>query len=126
MSHTMKIFFMAFSVIAFCVASFLLLRGSSIYIDTLSSVKRASYQEPEVYQQYHFIDRESISQAELLAILSHNLEYNIVVDGQIISKASYDPGNIGAYQMKGKKYKKSYQLDLEGTITALVYSSVAD
>lgn len=126
MSHAMKIFFMAFSAIAFCLASFLLLRGSSIYVDTLNSVKRASYQEPEVYQQYHINDRESISQAELLATLSHNLEYNIIVDGQVINKTSYDPGNIGAYQLKGKKYKKSYQLDLEGTITALVYSSVTE
>ena len=126
MSHATKIFFMAFSVIAFCFACFLLLRSSSIYIETLNSVKRISYQDYEVYGQYNVIDREIIPKAELIATLSHNLEYNIIVDGQVINKESYDPGNIGAYSINANTYKKSYQLDVGGNITALVYKTVTD
>lgn len=126
MSHAMKIFFMAFSVVAFCIASFLLLRGSSIYIDTLNSVKRISYQDNEVYGQYNVTDRTIIPKAELIATLSQNLEYNIIVDGQVIHKESYDPGSIGAYTINGTTYQKSYQLDPDGTMKALVYTTVTD
>ncbi len=126
MSHAMKIFYMAFSVIVFCIASFLLIQYSSIYIDTLDCVKRISYRDDEVYGQYNVIDREVITQAELIATLSCNLEYNIIVDGQVINKDSYDPGRIGTYIISGNKYKKSYQLDVAGNMIALVYNTVAD
>ncbi len=117
-----KLFIGAASALVLCIGLSLLLFQTRIVSDLFDTV-RDQMKDKELYQQYYSEDIEEVSYAELVATLCNDLEYDIVIDGNLIKRNVHDIDMISEYHLREGDYRKQYQYDEGGTIILITYTS---
>jgi hypothetical protein len=84
---------------------------------------REKIKDDVLYQQYPNTNRETVSYAELIAVLMQPLDYNIMVDGVLIRRDKHTAYMISGYGISQSNYSKSYHYNASGNITMIVYTS---
>lgn len=121
----------AIETIIFCIAVTLLLIQAKQYTNILQTLNHTEqknslmYEEQKIYtDNQHEMLVESISYKGLIASLCDTLEYDLEIDGLLISKYEHIPEHIEEYNIKEKRYRKSYAYDTCGNVTRIIYTSV--
>lgn len=117
-----KLLIGATSVLVLCVSLYLILFETRI-VTNMFDVVRSQMKDEELYQQYYSEDVEEVPYAELVAILLNDLEYDIVIDGELILRNEYNIDKIGGYGLKENDYLKEYQYDENGFTAMITYTS---
>lgn len=117
-----KLLLGAASAITLCIGLYLLIFESRI-VSNMFDVVRDQINEEELYQQYYAEDIEEVSYAELVATLLNNLEYDIMINGELIRREDHDTDKINGYGLNESDYLKQYQYDESGKITLITYTS---
>jgi SHS2 domain-containing protein len=123
MENVNKLLLMAFSAIVFCFGIFVMMNEAKAYHNALTTV-RGLFKEEEIYQQYNAEDLETISYAELIATLILPQEYDLMIDGTVISKMEHDADKISGYGIRKTYYRKSYRYDDNGKINLIIYTGL--
>lgn len=79
--------------------------------------------EKIVFEQQYDKTNNLVTSGELIAFLCDKLEYDIEIDGLLVSHYVHNKDSILAYQITGNEYIKSYVYDNSGNITRIIYSS---
>lgn len=122
MTHGKELFYQAVSVILFLLATTILLRQASIYMDLVKSVKEA-YKDTDALYQSEYSASEIVTYDELIASLFGTLEYDLEINGFLISKYEHTVDQIGDYNIADTNYSKSYFYDSNGNITRIIYTT---
>ncbi len=117
-----KLLIGAASVLVLCIGLYLLLFQTRIVSD-MFDVVRNQLKDEELYQQYYAEDIKIVAYAELVASLLNDLEYDIVIDGQLIKRNEHDIDKISGYSLEDGEYRKEYQYDENGNIILITYTS---
>lgn len=120
MENWKDLLYQSISTILFCVAITVFLHQSTSYSKLLEELK--SMDQPAIYQQ----EREEelfTTYPELIASLVQPLEYDIEIDGLLISKYEHTVEQIESYGIKNTRYEKTYAYDSKGAVTRLIYRS---
>lgn len=123
MDHAKELMIQAVSAIIFCIAVALLFRQVKNYTQLLSEVKN-HYQNTEALYQSEYFGSEVTTYAQLIASLSHPLEYDLEINGVLISKYEHTTDQISEYHIANTNYRKSYFYDFNGNVTRIIYQSV--
>ena len=122
MENWKELLYQSISTIIFCVAITLLLHQSASYSKLLEQIKCKD--EPLIYQQPWDKDEPLVTYAELIASLVQPLEYDMEIDGLLISKYDHTVDQIESYDIKNTKYRKTYAYDSNAVVTRIIYKSV--
>lgn len=117
-----KLLIGAASVLVLCVGLYLILFETRI-VTNMFDVVRNQMKDEELYQQYYTEDVEEVPYAELVATLLNDLEYDIVIDGEMIKRNEHNIDKIGGYRLKENDYLKEYQYDENGFTEIITYTS---
>lgn len=122
MEQTTKILYIAFHSILFSLGLLFLITITKSYHSLVKATK-ATISEEVLYQQYHVMDKRTISQAEIIATLFQPLEYDIKIDDLLIRKSNHTIDHISSYNIKETIYNQTYQYDQAGNIIMIIYQS---
>lgn len=112
-----------FSIFLFCMSIIILFHCYSNYNNLLITVK--DYQSQDViYEQYDENKSEAVSKGEVIATLLGQIEYDIEIDGVLISKIDNTKDNISTYGISHEKYLRNYVYDNSNNITRIVFTGI--
>ena len=77
-----------------------------------------------VFEQQYDKTNNIVTKGELIAFLCDKLEYDIEIDGLLVSRYVHNKDSILSYQITGDEYIKGYIYDANGNITRIIYSSI--
>lgn len=123
MEHITELIHQAFAVFLFCISITVLLISYHSYLNTLNSAKRIQKNDI-IYQQYQENEKDIAPRSEVIALLLHELDYDVEIDGILISKSEDTEENISSYYITHEKYLKSYAYDNDGIITRIIYKGL--
>jgi len=120
--HWKELLLQAVSTILFCTAVVHLLHQTSSYEKLLVYIEQKYRDSDALYEVREYEPKEEIiSYAEIIMMLCGTLEYDIEIDGRLISKVNHSIASIEEYSIKTGKYRKSYRYDEKGNLTRIVY-----
>jgi hypothetical protein len=122
MENVNKLLYLAFASVVFCMGLIFLVYEIRSYRDVLETT-RESYKNQELYQQYNTTEESIVPRSELIATLFQPLDYDIKIDDFIIRRTEHSTDKISGYGINKKNYFKSYEYDLNGNLTMVVYKS---
>jgi hypothetical protein len=122
MNHSTELLHQAFAACIFCIAISLLLFGYRNYTRLLI-ISNAILNEDVMYEQYNDIDKEEFTRGEIVTLLFNQLEYDIEIDGFLISKVENTRENISSYPILDASFLKSYAYDSKGNITRIIFTN---
>lgn len=122
MEDVNKLLYLAFSAIVFCIACLILFFEVRTYRDSLSEVRENYKGEKELYMQYNTKNKEVVTYAELIATLMEPLEYDVIIDGNRISRLTHTTDKIPGYGITNINYIKSYHYNVNGDVDAIIYT----
>lgn len=123
MENTTKFIKLACAGIIFCIGVFYFNYSISIYNKLVTTVREKIKDDKIIYQQY-YSNEEYITYSELIAVLIQELEYDIEIDGFLISKYEHQAESIINYEIEMANYRKSYVYDTSEKITRIVYEKI--
>lgn len=121
MENWKDLLYQSISTILFCVAITVFLHQYTSYSKFLEQLK--SMDQPAIYQQERDEEKLITTYPELIASLVQPLEYDIEIDGLLISKYEHTVEQIESYGIKNTRYRKTYAYDSKGAVTRLIYRS---
>lgn len=125
MEHGKELIYQAVNVLIFCIAITILLNRASSYLSLIKSVKNAYNDSDALYQdEYIDIDTDYVTYDQLITSLFSTLEYDLEINGLLISKYEHTIDQIESYNIADTKYIKSYFYDSNGNVTRIIYTSI--
>ncbi|NLZ82588.1 MAG: hypothetical protein GX915_02875 [Clostridiales bacterium] len=121
MENILKFIKLAFAGLFFCVGVYFFLNGISTYNKSLSTVRGKIKDDERLYQQ-NYSNEKTVTYSELISSLFRGLEYDIEIDGFLISKYEHQPEYIINYDIKETNYIKRYFYDKGEKITRIIYT----
>lgn len=122
MSHSMELLHQAFAVILFCFAVSILLFGYRNYMDAFN-ISKDILKEDIAYEQVYEITKSTVAKGEIIAMLFTPLDYDVEIDGCLISKGEPGKDKPDTYPVKRSAYVKSYEYNSNGSIKKIVFVS---
>lgn len=120
MEHGVKLIHQAFTIFLFCIAVSVLFIIYHSYISALDSAKQIN-KDKIIVTQFSDIKETTVTKGMIITILLNNpLEYDMEIDGLLISKSENTRENITTYHLNYEKYNKSYAYDSKGKITRII------
>lgn len=110
----------AFAIVLFCIAVTILLVTYHSYIATLNNSKKIQKEEI-MFQQYRERKENIVFKSDVITMLFHPIEYDLEIDGYLISKTENVKKNVATYMINHDRYKKSYSYDNKGNITRIIF-----
>lgn len=123
MENPTKFIKLACAGIIFCIAVFYFIYGINTYNKSVTTVREKIKEDEIIYQQY-YSNKKDITYSELIAVLFQELEYDIEIDGLLISKNEHQAENIINYEIDVTDYSKSYVYNAGEKITRVVYEKI--
>lgn len=120
MEITTKFIKLACAGIIFCIGVFYFIYSINTYNKVLTTVRESIKDDEIIYQQY-YSNEEIVSYSELIAVLFQELEYDIEIDGLLISKYEHQAENIINYEIEVTSYSKRYVYSASEKITRIIY-----
>ncbi len=117
-----KILIGAASTLVLCLGIYLILFEIRI-VSNMFDVVQNQMKDEELYQQYYSNDNEKVTYPELVATLLNDLEYDIVIDGELFKGNDHSVDKITEYGLEEDDYRKEYQYDESGNIILILYTS---
>lgn len=131
MDHGKELLLQAVSVILFCMAITGLFHQARSYAKLVKTVKECYSNEQVLYEQkaeptknQNSLYGNCCSYTELIATLCNPLEYDIEINGLLISKYEHTGSQIDDYAIASTDYLKSYAYDQNGAVTRIIYTSM--
>lgn len=122
MDHALDFLYQGFTTFMFCIAITVLLVEYSSYITALQTSEEL-LKEDIMFEQAHTVDQGIITRGEIITCFLDTLEYDLEINGQLISKSENVKNNISSYSIPDKQYQKSYAYDNNGNITRIIFTS---
>jgi len=123
MDHVTELLHQTFATFLFCIAATILLIGCRCYEIVLNSSNQILNEEI-MYEQYNDIDENIFTKGEIVTLLFNELEYDIEIDGFLISKIENVKENILSYSIPDADYLKTYVYDNNGNITRIMFKRI--
>lgn len=123
MEDIIKFIKLACSGIIFCISVFCFIYGISTYNKSVTTVREKIKDDEVIYQQ-HYSDERTVAYSELIATLFQELEYDIEIDGLLISKYEHQAENIINYEIEVTNYNKRYVYSASEKITRIIYEKI--
>lgn len=123
MEITTKFIKLASAGIIFCIGVFYFIYGINTYNKALTTVRESIKDDKIIYQQY-YSNEEIVTYSELIAVLFQELEYDIEIDGLLISKYEHQAENIINYEIEVTSYSKRYVYSASEKITRIIYEKI--
>lgn len=124
MENITKMISLAFNVFMFCLAVWVLHSENTAYLHALKAASKIQ-KEDVIYEQHNDKDRENIvKKAEVMSVLFDSLEYDVEIDGTLISKSENVKMFLTTMKFNHKEYQKSYAYDSSGNMTRVVYQGI--
>lgn len=124
MKNVSRLFQMFLAILLFCTGLVVMLQEAKTYHATLRNTRKL-ISEDVIYQQYQSENDQTLSYAELIATLMLPLDFDIMVDGTIIRKASHNIDKIDGYGLRNANYEKSYKYNETANIEMIIYTSLS-
>lgn len=121
MENVMKFIKLACAGLFFCVGVYFLLYGINTYNRSLTTVREKIKDDEIIYQQ-HYSEEKFVTYSELIATLFQELEYDMEIDGLLISKYEHQAEHIINYDIEVSNYMKSYFYDSREKLTRVIYT----
>lgn len=112
---------MAASAIFFCIAISVLFICVRQYRSALYAADSILLEE--IIVQTADDNGQSMDQGDVIAALMGALEYDVEINGYLISKTLHQETMIADYPIPDGYYKKTYQYDSKGTLIRICYTS---
>lgn len=119
MNQSTDVIHQAFAIFLFCIAVTILFVTYRSYITTLNHSKKIQ-KEDILQEQYKDSKVITVTKGEIMTLLFHDLEYDVEIDGNLISKSVNVKENITTYPFDFAKYIKTYAYDDNGNITRII------
>lgn len=123
MEQVGKWIYIIWNIEVFCLAIFCLFMNDRGYSEALQSVAKLK-KENVIFEQYNDEGRDIVTRAEIIDSLCTKLDYDIEIDGTLISKSGNTKLYISTYKINCNKYLKSYSYDNKGNITKIIYTGL--
>lgn len=123
MENVMKFIKLGCAGLFFCVGVFFFLHGINTYNKSVTNVREKIKDDEIIYQQ-KYSDEKTVTYSELIATLFQELEYDIEIDGLLISKYEHQAEYITKYNIKVTNYIKSYFYDSREKLTRVIYTKL--
>ncbi|MDF2942801.1 MAG: hypothetical protein K0S01_1659 [Herbinix sp.] len=130
MDKIVKLLQIAFDVTIFFLA-LTLLYTMSFKFTSLTEVSADIIAEDNMlYEAYLMKEEYNVSRTELITLLLEEIEYDIevvdLIQSYTIVAEEYSPSDIGLYDFRSKKFKKSYVYSINGTIAKIRYQHLSE
>ncbi|MDF2473841.1 MAG: hypothetical protein K0R21_1623, partial [Anaerocolumna sp.] len=123
MENSLKLLGQAVSVLMFCTAISVFLLLYSNYQKEIN-ISNSFLTESIAFEQYNDVKELNFTKGEILIMLIYKLEYDIEIDGLLISQYENVKENISNISIEDKEYFKSYGYDTNGNITRIIFTSM--
>lgn len=124
MENAANLIHQAFAIFLFCIAVTILFFTYHSYISTLTTAKQINT-DKIMHEQYSDIKEPTVTKGMIITmLLKYPLEYDMEIDGLLISKSENTRENISTYRFDHEKYKKSYAYDSKGNITRIIFKGL--
>lgn len=123
MENGKELILSAISAIIFCGAIILLFNQVKSY-SKLLNVIQAEYTQESVMYESSYTGSDDVSYHELIASLFDTLEYDLEINGLLISKYEHTVDQIDTYIIANTAYTKSYYYDSSGMVTRIIYTTI--
>jgi hypothetical protein len=123
MERANKLLYIAFGSIMFCAGIFILISSANNYKETLEIVRQNYKDDIILYQQFNPVMEDIVTYPELIAMLYSRLEYDIEINGVLISKDIHSRELIQNYGIRDTDYIKSYEYNEKGEITKIAVNA---
>ena len=111
-------------IFVFCIGASLLLTSYKALSKFITLAKNQINDQNVLFEQYITeIEEDHVTYAEIIATLSHELEYDIKIDQLIIKKVTHKAEDFDFSKIPNNDFKKSYTLDAHGNIIMVIYQS---
>lgn len=124
MGNGKELLYQAVSTILFCIAISLFFRQAASYQQLVARVKEA-YQDSDALYCAEYNASDYVSYAELVITLCKTLEYDVEINGELISKYDQTVDKIDSYGIANTDYQKAYAYDTNGNVTRIIYTSIS-
>jgi hypothetical protein len=123
MEHITKYIDQGINIFLFCMAIVILFNCYSNYNNILITVKE-NQNEDIIYEQNNESEESSVSRGEIITMLFGQMEYDIEIDGVLISKIDDTKENIATFNINHEEYLKSYVYDNKNNVTRIVFTGL--
>lgn len=114
-----------FSIFLFCVALTVLALFNHNYNMSLNAAKKINKNHVMYEQNININDECIVKKGKIISeLLDDPLEYDIEIDGFLISKSENTRENIENYKIDHDIYKKSYAYDSNGNVTRIIFKGI--
>jgi hypothetical protein len=109
-------------IVIFCLAGFGLLYQYRTLNKVITTTKEAVSSENILYEQYiDEIQETNVSYADMVTTLFGDFDYDIQINGLLISKVDFNYHDFDFSNIPKRNYKKSYIYDSSGNIKKVNY-----
>lgn len=111
-----------FYVFLFCLAVTVMARNMNSLESLISSARKNVNRNPVLYEQGREPSERTASRQEITAMLMHDINVDVEVDGLLIRANDHDPFTFPYEEIKGTDYLEEYGYDRDGTIRKITYT----